>query len=82
MEKLEIPSVFGRCDAVSLLVNAVPTCTWSGAFQVILIVMLIFQMRCFVDFEPGNGLCQILSAAYKFKTDHALRRFDLQVSWI
>ncbi|XP_043221494.1 SWI/SNF complex subunit SMARCC2-like [Amphibalanus amphitrite] len=35
-------------------------------------------MRCFVDFEPGSGLCQILAAAYKFKTDHALRRFDLQ----
>ncbi|XP_037079643.1 SWI/SNF complex subunit SMARCC2-like [Pollicipes pollicipes] len=34
--------------------------------------------RCFVDFEPGNGLCQILAAVYKFKTDHALRRFDLQ----
>ena len=60
--------VFGGCELFQVL-----NCLY---FRV------AHQTRCFVDFEPGSGLCQILAAAYKFKTDHALRRFDLQVSYL
>lgn len=35
-------------------------------------------MRCFMDFKPGSGLCQIFMSALKFRTDHSWRRFDFQ----
>jgi SWI/SNF related-matrix-associated actin-dependent regulator of chromatin subfamily C len=35
-------------------------------------------MRCFRDMEPGGGLCHILAAAYKFKSEQGWRRFDFQ----
>merc|ERR1712050_370713 len=35
-------------------------------------------MKCFLDFKPGGGLCQILAAVFKFKTDQGWRRFDFQ----
>nr|XP_006818226.1 PREDICTED: SWI/SNF complex subunit SMARCC2-like isoform X2 [Saccoglossus kowalevskii] len=35
-------------------------------------------MKCFMDFKPGGGLCHILSAVYKFKSDQGWRRFDFQ----
>ncbi|XP_034725419.1 SWI/SNF complex subunit SMARCC2 [Etheostoma cragini] len=35
-------------------------------------------MKCFLDFKSGGALCQILAAAYKFKSDQGWRRFDFQ----
>ena len=35
-------------------------------------------MKCFRDFKPGGGLCHILSAVYKFKSEQGWRRFDFQ----
>ncbi|XP_076034317.1 SWI/SNF- related protein mor isoform X2 [Oratosquilla oratoria] len=35
-------------------------------------------VKCFLDFKPGGGLCQILSTVYRFKSDHGWRRFDFQ----
>ncbi|KAL1272633.1 hypothetical protein QQF64_028495 [Cirrhinus molitorella] len=35
-------------------------------------------MKCFLDFKSGGSLCQILAAAYKFKSDQGWRRFDFQ----
>lgn len=35
-------------------------------------------MRCFRDLKPGGGLCHILAAAYKFKSEQGWRRFDFQ----
>ncbi|XP_056316198.1 SWI/SNF complex subunit SMARCC2 [Danio aesculapii] len=35
-------------------------------------------MKCFLDFKAGGALCQILAAAYKFKSDQGWRRFDFQ----
>ncbi|XP_033624247.1 SWI/SNF complex subunit SMARCC2-like isoform X2 [Asterias rubens] len=35
-------------------------------------------MRCFMDFKSGGGLCNILMAVYKFKSDQGWRRFDFQ----
>jgi len=26
-------------------------------------------MKCFMDFKPGGGLCQIFAAVYRFKTE-------------
>ena len=34
-------------------------------------------MRLFYDFSANGSLCNIFLAMYKFKTDKALRRFDL-----
>ncbi|XP_067359219.1 SWI/SNF complex subunit SMARCC1b isoform X3 [Channa argus] len=34
--------------------------------------------QCFLDLQPGGGLCHILGSAYKFKADQGWRRFDLQ----
>ncbi|CAG7713858.1 unnamed protein product [Allacma fusca] len=34
--------------------------------------------RFFMDFKPGGGLCQILGAVYKFKSEQGWRRLDLQ----
>lgn len=36
-------------------------------------------MKCFLDFKPGGGLCQILLTAFKFKQDQGWRRFDFPV---
>uniref|UniRef100_T1J0Q5 SWI/SNF complex subunit SMARCC2 n=1 Tax=Strigamia maritima TaxID=126957 RepID=T1J0Q5_STRMM len=35
-------------------------------------------MKCFLDFKHGGGLCHILAAVYKFKSDQGWRRFDFQ----
>uniref|UniRef100_A0A8C5ES81 SWI/SNF related, matrix associated, actin dependent regulator of chromatin, subfamily c, member 2 n=1 Tax=Gouania willdenowi TaxID=441366 RepID=A0A8C5ES81_GOUWI len=35
-------------------------------------------MKCFLDFKSGGALCNILAAAYKFKSDQGWRRFDFQ----
>ncbi|XP_054641034.1 LOW QUALITY PROTEIN: SWI/SNF complex subunit SMARCC2 [Dunckerocampus dactyliophorus] len=35
-------------------------------------------VKCFLDFKAGGALCQILAAAYKFKSDQGWRRFDFQ----
>ncbi|XP_050967986.1 SWI/SNF complex subunit SMARCC2 isoform X1 [Labeo rohita] len=35
-------------------------------------------MKCFLDFKSGGSLCNILAAAYKFKSDQGWRRFDFQ----
>ncbi|XP_038076785.1 SWI/SNF complex subunit SMARCC2-like [Patiria miniata] len=35
-------------------------------------------LRCFMDFKSGGGLCNILMAVYKFKSDQGWRRFDFQ----
>ncbi|ELU01612.1 hypothetical protein CAPTEDRAFT_182223 [Capitella teleta] len=35
-------------------------------------------MKSFLDFKPGGGLCQILAAVYKFKSEQGWRRFDFQ----
>ena len=35
-------------------------------------------MRCFRDLKPGGGLCHILAAAYRFKSEQGWRRFDFQ----
>uniref|UniRef100_M3ZRG7 SWI/SNF related BAF chromatin remodeling complex subunit C1b n=1 Tax=Xiphophorus maculatus TaxID=8083 RepID=M3ZRG7_XIPMA len=34
--------------------------------------------HCFLDLQPGGGLCHILGTAYKFKVEQGWRRFDLQ----
>ncbi|KAM3596674.1 uncharacterized protein V6R79_018851 [Siganus canaliculatus] len=34
--------------------------------------------QCFLDLQPGGGLCHILGTAYKFKAEQGWRRFDLQ----
>lgn len=34
------------------------------------------QMKCFLDFKPGGGVCHILSTAYRFKQEQGWRRFD------
>ncbi|KAJ8923496.1 hypothetical protein NQ315_010074 [Exocentrus adspersus] len=34
-------------------------------------------VKCFLDFKPGGGLCHILLAAYRFKSEHGWRRFEL-----
>ncbi|XP_047240787.1 SWI/SNF complex subunit SMARCC1b isoform X2 [Girardinichthys multiradiatus] len=36
--------------------------------------------HCFLDLQPGGGLCHILGTAYKFKVEQGWRRFDLQNS--
>ncbi|KAH9524363.1 SWI SNF, matrix associated, actin dependent regulator of chromatin, sub c, member 2 [Bulinus truncatus] len=33
-------------------------------------------LKNFLDFKPGGGLCQILQAVYKFKSEQGWRRFD------
>uniref|UniRef100_A0AAY4CZ50 SWI/SNF related, matrix associated, actin dependent regulator of chromatin, subfamily c, member 2 n=1 Tax=Denticeps clupeoides TaxID=299321 RepID=A0AAY4CZ50_9TELE len=35
-------------------------------------------IKAFLDFKTGGGLCHILAAAYKFKSDQGWRRFDFQ----
>lgn len=35
-------------------------------------------MRCFRDMKAGGGLCHILAAAYRFKSEQGWRRFDFQ----
>ncbi|XP_019765050.2 SWI/SNF complex subunit SMARCC2 isoform X1 [Dendroctonus ponderosae] len=39
--------------------------------------MTRIPVRYFLDFKPGGGLCHILAAAYKFKTEHGWRRFEI-----
>ena len=41
--------------------------------------MTRLPMKCFLDFKPGGGLCQILAAAYRFKQEQGWRRFDFPV---
>ena len=40
---------------------------------------VFFQMKCFLDFKPGGGLCHILATAYRFKQENGWRRFDFPV---
>ncbi|KAL1493165.1 hypothetical protein ABEB36_011275 [Hypothenemus hampei] len=40
-------------------------------------IMTRIPVKFFLDFKPGGGLCQILAAAYKFKSDHGWRRFEI-----
>lgn len=42
----------------------------------LLICEFYFQMKCFLDFKPGGGLCHILATAYRFKHEQGWRRFD------
>lgn len=42
----------------------------------LLIREFYFQMKCFLDFKPGGGLCHILATAYRFKHEQGWRRFD------
>ncbi|CAH1241648.1 SMARCC2 [Branchiostoma lanceolatum] len=35
-------------------------------------------VKLFMDFKPGGGLCHILAAVFKFKSDQGWRRFDFQ----
>lgn len=37
-------------------------------------------MRCFLDFKPGGGLCQILSNMYRCKAEQRWRKFDFTVN--
>lgn len=39
--------------------------------------MTRIPVKYFLDFKPGGGLCQMLATAYKFKTDHGWRRFEI-----
>ncbi|XP_076262537.1 SWI/SNF- related protein mor isoform X2 [Rhynchophorus ferrugineus] len=39
--------------------------------------MTRIPVKYFLDFKPGGGLCHMLAAAYKFKTDHGWRRFEI-----
>ncbi|XP_066259028.1 SWI/SNF complex subunit SMARCC2-like isoform X1 [Euwallacea similis] len=39
--------------------------------------MTRIPVKYFLDFKPGGGLCQMLTAAYKFKADHGWRRFEI-----
>ncbi|EFX80450.1 hypothetical protein DAPPUDRAFT_51378 [Daphnia pulex] len=32
--------------------------------------------KCFLDFRPNGGICQILATVYKYRTDHGWRRMD------
>ncbi|XP_046624389.1 SWI/SNF complex subunit SMARCC2 isoform X1 [Neodiprion virginianus] len=41
--------------------------------------MTRLPMKCFLDFKPGGGLCQILATAFRFKQEQGWRRFDFQV---
>eukprot|EP00058_Branchiostoma_floridae_P022140 XP_002607630.1 hypothetical protein BRAFLDRAFT_84681 [Branchiostoma floridae] len=36
------------------------------------------KVKLFMDFKPGGGLCHILAAVFKFKSDQGWRRFDFQ----
>lgn len=36
-----------------------------------------FQVKYFLDFKPGGGLCQMLLAAFRFKSEHGWRRFEI-----
>lgn len=37
----------------------------------------MFQVKYFLDFKPGGGLCHLLLAAYRFKSEHGWRRFEI-----
>ncbi|XP_012283205.1 SWI/SNF complex subunit SMARCC2 [Orussus abietinus] len=41
--------------------------------------MTRLPVKCFLDFKPGGGLCQILATAYRFKHEQGWRRFDFPV---
>ncbi|OXU23978.1 hypothetical protein TSAR_004197 [Trichomalopsis sarcophagae] len=41
--------------------------------------MTRIPMKCFLDFKPGGGLCQILLTAFRFKQEQGWRRFDFPV---
>ncbi|XP_044765118.1 SWI/SNF complex subunit SMARCC2 [Coccinella septempunctata] len=40
-------------------------------------IMTRIPVKFFMDFKPGGALCQILLAAYKFKSEHNWKRFEL-----
>jgi len=31
--------------------------------------LICVQMKCFLDFKPGGGLCNILASVFRFKTE-------------
>ncbi|XP_050314370.1 SWI/SNF complex subunit SMARCC2 isoform X2 [Anthonomus grandis grandis] len=39
--------------------------------------MTRIPVRYFLDFKPGGGLCHLLAAAFKFKTDNGWRRCEI-----
>uniref|UniRef100_A0A6P7GRZ5 SWI/SNF complex subunit SMARCC2-like n=1 Tax=Diabrotica virgifera virgifera TaxID=50390 RepID=A0A6P7GRZ5_DIAVI len=39
--------------------------------------MTRIPIKYFLDFKPGGGLCHMLLAAYKFKSEHGWRKFEL-----
>ncbi|XP_060537166.1 SWI/SNF complex subunit SMARCC2 isoform X2 [Cylas formicarius] len=39
--------------------------------------MTRIPVKYFLDFKPGGGLCQMLLVAYRFKSEHGWRRFEL-----
>ncbi|CAG9773630.1 unnamed protein product [Ceutorhynchus assimilis] len=39
--------------------------------------MTRIPVKFFLDFKPGRGLCQILNAAYKFKTDNGWKKLEI-----
>ena len=39
--------------------------------------MTRIPVRYFLDFKPGGSLCHMLLTAYKFKSEHNWRRFEI-----
>lgn len=39
--------------------------------------MTRIPVKHFLDFKPGGGLCHMLLAAYKFKSEHGWRKFEI-----
>lgn len=39
--------------------------------------MTRIPIKYFLDFKPGGGLCQLLLIAYRFKSEHNWRRFEI-----
>ncbi|XP_057661978.1 SWI/SNF complex subunit SMARCC2 [Diorhabda carinulata] len=39
--------------------------------------MTRIPVKYFLDFKPGGGLCHMLLAAYKFKSEHGWRKFEI-----
>ncbi|XP_072401811.1 SWI/SNF complex subunit SMARCC2 isoform X1 [Diabrotica undecimpunctata] len=39
--------------------------------------MTRIPVKFFLDFKPGGGLCHMLLAAYKFKSEHGWRKFEI-----
>lgn len=40
-------------------------------------LMTRIPVRCFLDFKPGGALCHMLLTAFRFRSEHNLRRFEI-----